>query len=130
MPGICGKVNNEESVKIMTEELLDNQKLEIKGIYEDNLVGISQVSLNDLNYSQFEDNNYALFIEGNIYNLDEVNKLFNLNATDFNSLIIKSIAMSTGGGWREHCPKLTDIFADACMIKKIKKYFVLLTDLV
>ena len=83
MAGLCMLQANNESIKKMAQELIINQNLEIKDTYTDESIQLTQVALKGNKFKSFEQDGIIIFVDGYIYNIEETNKLFAIQAEDF-----------------------------------------------
>lgn len=83
MSGLCMLQANNESVKKMAKELLINQNLEIKDTYTDENIQLTQVALKGNKFKSFEQDGIVIFVDGYVYNIEETNRLFAIEADNF-----------------------------------------------
>lgn len=128
MPGICGFFKNETSennqISNMTNSMLLTDRLGSKEIYSDDFIELSQVSLKFMKNKPLVNENMVVYIEGEGYNLDIVQELFNLKSNNFEEILAEAHETSI---LPEVLNKIDGHF-NACLYDKKNKKIFLISD--
>lgn len=125
MPGICGCIGKEKRcVSKMIKSMSLTSRLKPFEIYENEDLGLSQISLKSPRNIPVINDDFAIFIEGKCYNLDEVNQEFNIKANTFEQTLLYSYKT----GILPNLLNKIDGYFHACLYDLKKKKVLLLTD--
>lgn len=135
MPGICGIVNGYDSVENLYLPLLTTNFVELKSKYKDDVAQFSCVALKVNDSKYYESEEILVYVDGHIYNLEEINMSFGYEATFFADLLqiaykeekLKDVLNKIDGYYvaciYDKTRKKISIFADRFGMKYLYWYF-------
>lgn len=135
MPGICGIINGSEPINKMYETLLVSDFVKLKDEYQDDEAKFSHVILNRNDYKNYNTEDVLIYVDGTIYNLEEMNLAFNYHAKFLSELIyiayknkkLKEVLNKIDGYYTafiyDKVEKKVSIFSDRFGMKFLYWYF-------
>ena len=125
MPGICGFCGlHQDYIKDMQNAYLVNDNVEVKDFFADKCINIAQTGLKKIPNVKTETKDVVLFVDGTVYNLDDLNKIFDSECQTIQDLIIK---MHAKGNLKELLHHI-DGYYSACLYDKHNKKVYLFSD--
>lgn len=122
MPGIYG--GTAQVLSKMSEELLISDNFEIKDEFKDSSCEIGQIGLKKNLFRAYKSDDIFVFVDGYVFNIEEINKKFNCSEEFFSSLLAKAYKEN----FLNELLKLSNGYFVAVLYDQINKKILLFSD--